>query len=221
MANAANENKEEQSPTQENLSFSPIPRNVWIQQQDVPFFGHLRIGNQAKPIGMSRNTSHNFLPFMERDDNMDGFYGPFDGGYAPGISASDWTESQRIAWRYGLYRPLINAFGVGVNGYTVSGRISALPVFEDKGSRLLHVGFSASQGSLVNDQFRIRARPLLRNGPGYAIPVIVDTSTLPANSGDCGHLNSACQQSFSGGTGIGRCAGPLDVSVRMDRPVLQ
>lgn len=34
----------------------------------------------------------------------------------------------------------------------------------------------------MNDEFRIRARPALRNGPGYAVPILVDTATLPANS---------------------------------------
>ncbi len=182
LANAVNENKGQQSPTQDNVTGSPFPCNVWIQLREVPLFGRLRIGNQVKPIGMTNNTYQGFLPFMERGDNMDGFYGPFDEGFDPGISAIDWIESERVAWRYGLYRPLKNAFGIGINEYTVSGRVTALPIFEDDGAELLHVGFSASQGSLVNDEFRIRARPPLRNGPGYAVPVIVDTTTLPGSS---------------------------------------
>ena len=182
LANAVNENKGQQAPSQDNVAGSPFPCNVWIQLRDVPLFGRLRIGNQVKPIGMTNNTYQGFLPFMERADNMDGFYGRFDEGFNPGISAIDWTESERIAWRYGVYRPLNNSAGIGIDNYTVSGRVTALPIFEDGGTQLLHVGFSASQGSLVNDQFRIRARPTLRNGPGYAVPVVVDTTTLPGSS---------------------------------------
>ncbi len=141
-----------------------------------------RIGNQVVPLDMTNNTYQGFLPFMERADNMDGFYGPFDEGFHPGISAIDWTESERITWRYGLFRPLKNAFGIGINEYSLVGRVTALPIFEDDGARLLHVGLGASQGSLVNDEFRIRARPVLRNGPGYAVPVLVDTGTLPGSS---------------------------------------
>src|SRR5262249_6442396 len=133
-------------------------------------------------IGMTNNTYQGFLPFLERADNMDAFYGPFDEGFNPGISASRWTQSERIAWRYGLYRPLKNASGLGINRYTVSGRVTALPVWADDGRQLVHVGLSASQGSVVSDEFRLRARPALRNGPGYAIPVIVDTGTLPGSS---------------------------------------
>lgn len=182
LANAANENKGQQAPTQDNVVDSAFPCNVWMQMRDVPMFGRIRIGNQVSPIGMTNNTYQGFLPFMERADNMDGFYGSFSEGFNPGVTAISWNESERIAWRYGIFRPLKNAFGIGINGYTVSGRVTSLPVYEENGARLLHVGMSGSQGSLVNDQFRLRARPALRNGPGYALPVVVDTSTLSGNS---------------------------------------
>jgi phosphate-selective porin OprO/OprP len=182
LANAVNENKGQQNPTQDNVTGSPLPCNIWVQLRNVPFFNRVRIGNQVKPIGMTNNTYQGFLPFMERADNMDGFYGPFDEGFDPGISSINSSESELITWRYGVFRPLKNAFGIGINNYTVSGRVTALPIFEDDGVRLLHIGFSSSQGSLVNNEFRIRARPALRNGPGYAIPVIADTSTLPGRS---------------------------------------
>lgn len=179
LANAVNDNKGLQDPTQDNVAGSGFPCNVWVQLREVPAFGHVRVGNQVKPIGMTNNTYQGFLPFMERADNMDAFYGPYDEGFDPGISAIHWTESERVAWRYGIFRPLKNAFGIGINNYTVSGRITCLPVYEDDGERLFHVGLSGAQGSLPGDEFRVRARPLLRNGPGYAVPVLVDTTTLP------------------------------------------
>ncbi|MBL8822405.1 MAG: hypothetical protein JNJ77_07450 [Planctomycetia bacterium] len=182
LANAVNDNKGEQNPTQSNIAGSPFPANVWVQLREVPVLGNVRIGNQVKPIGMSNNTYQGFLPFLERSYNMDAFYGPFDEGFDPGISASNWTESERITWRYGLYRPLQNAFSIGVGDYTVSGRISGLPVYEDEGRQLLHVGLSGAQGSLVADQFRLRIRPTLRNGPGYAVPTLADTGTLPGSN---------------------------------------
>lgn len=182
MANAVNENSGQQAPTQNNVVDSAFPCNVWMQLRDVPLFGRLRIGNQVVPLGMTNNTYQGFLPFMERADNMDSFYGAFSEGFNPGIAAINWTESERIAWRYGLYRPLKNSFGIGINNYTVSGRVTTLPVYEDDGARLIHIGLSGSQGSLVNDDFRLRAKPALRNGPGYALPVLVDTGTLPGDS---------------------------------------
>lgn len=182
MANAVNENKGVQNPTQDNVAGSPFPCNVWVQLRDVPYLGRVRIGNQVKPIGMTNNTYQGFLPFLERSYNMDAFYGSFDEGFDPGISVSNWTESERIAWRYGIYRPLKNSFGIGVGDYTVMGRITALPIYEDEGRKLLHIGLSGSQGDLVSDTFRLRVRPTLRNGPGYALPILADTGSLPGNN---------------------------------------
>lgn len=130
-----------------------------MQLRDGPLFGRVRIGNQVKPISMTNNTYQGFLPFMERADNMDGFYGPFDEGFDPGVTSTNWNESQRTTWRYSLFRPLKNAFGIGINRYAVSGRITSIPIFEDNGARMLHVGFSGSQGSLASSEFRLRARP--------------------------------------------------------------
>ncbi|HVS38518.1 MAG TPA: porin, partial [Gemmataceae bacterium] len=82
FANASNENSGVQPPSFGNLTSSPAPLNIWMQVRDVPYLGDVRFGNQVKPIGMTNNTSAANLPFMERPDNNDAFYGPFDNGYA-------------------------------------------------------------------------------------------------------------------------------------------
>jgi hypothetical protein len=87
FANASNDNSGLQPPSFGNLTSSPAPQNVWMQIRDVPWLGYVRIGNQDKTIGMESNTSAAFLPFMERADNNDAFWGPFDNGYAVGIAA--------------------------------------------------------------------------------------------------------------------------------------
>jgi phosphate-selective porin OprO/OprP len=150
-----------------------------MQIRDVPVLGYVRFGYQKKPIGMTNNTSQADLPFLERPDVNDAIYAPFDGGYALGISAHDWIESERIAWRYGIYRPGTNVFGVALNKYAYGARVTGLPVYEDDGQKLVHLGFGFWGGQVVQDELRLRARPLLRNGPGFAVPVLVDTGQIP------------------------------------------
>jgi phosphate-selective porin OprO/OprP len=179
FANANNENDGQQPPSFGNITGAPNPCNVWMQVRDVPYLGNVRFGNQVKPIGMSNNTNQAQLPFMERPDNMDAFWGPFDGGFALGISARNWLESERGTWQYGIYGPSINVFGVTLNKAEYGGRATLLPLYEDDGRQLIHVGFGTLDGELVQNQLRLRDRPILRNGPGYANPVLVDTGEIP------------------------------------------
>lgn len=168
-------------PSFGNLTGTPSPANVWMQVRDLPVVGNLRFGYQVKPIGMTNNTYQGFLPFLERADNQDAFYGPFDSGFALGLSARNWAESERMTWQYGVYRPLTNVFGVGLNKLVYGGRVTALPWYEDEGASLVHVGLGTLNGEVVQDQLRLRARPLLRNGPGFAVPVLVDTGEVPGS----------------------------------------
>jgi phosphate-selective porin OprO/OprP len=181
FANASNDNSGLQPPSFGNLTSSPAPLNIWMQARDVPYLGNVRVGNQDKPIGMTNNTSAAFLPFMERPDNNDAFYGPFDNGFALGLASWNWSESERFTSRYGIYQPATNVFGVALNKYTVGARVTALPWYDDEGLRLVHVGLGYWGGEIVQNQLRVRARPLLRNAPGFAVPVLVDTGEVPGS----------------------------------------
>jgi phosphate-selective porin OprO and OprP len=178
FANASNDNDGEQSPTFGNLTSSPTPLNVWVQVRDVPILGYVRVGNQTKPIGMENNTSATDLPFMERSDNDDAFYGPFDNGFSLGITAWNWTPNERVTWRYGIFRPATNAFGVALNKYTLGARLTALPLYADDGRELVHLGLGYWGGEIVQDELRDRARVLLRNAPGFTVPILVDTTEI-------------------------------------------
>jgi phosphate-selective porin OprO/OprP len=181
FANASNDNSGLQSASFANLTSSPAPLNIWLQLREVPWLGNVRIGNQVKTIGMENNTGAAFLPFLERSDNNDAFYGPFDNGFALGISVQNWTESERLTWRYGVFQPATNVFGVALNKYTLGARVTGLPWYEDEGTRLIHLGLGYWGGELVQDQLRDRARPLVRNAPGFDVPVLVDTSEVPGS----------------------------------------
>ncbi len=178
FANASNDNSGLQPPSFGNLSSSPAPLNIWMQAREVPYLGNVRIGNQDKPIGMTNNTSGATLPFMERPDNQDAFYGPFDNGFALGLASWNWSESERVTWRYGIYQPATNVFGVALNKYTFGARVTALPWYEDEGANLIHLGLGYWGGEIVEDELRDRVRPLLRNAPGFAVPVLADTSEV-------------------------------------------
>ncbi len=181
FANASNDNSGLQPPSFSNLTSSPAPHNIWMQVRDLPYLGNVRVGNQKKPIGMANNTSATSLPFMERPDNHDAFYGPFDNGFSLGIASWNCSESERLTWRYGIYQPATNVFGVALKMYKLGARVTGLPWYEDEGERLLHLGLGVEEGEIVQDQLRVRARPVLRNAPGFAVPVLADTGEIPGS----------------------------------------
>lgn len=181
FANASNDSDGQQPPSFGDLAGNPAALNIWMQVRDVPFLGRVRIGNQTKTVGLENNTSANDLNFMERADVMDAFYGAFDNGFSLGVTAQHWNESERITWRYGIFQPSTDVFGVALNHYTLGARITALPWYEGQGERLVHVGLGYWGGELVQGQFRSRVRPLLRNGPGFAVPVLADTDQVPGS----------------------------------------
>ena len=61
----------------------------------------------------------------------------------------------------------------------------ALSAIDLEHFRLLHLGLGTWFGELVQDRLRARARPLLRNAPGYAVPILVDTGEVPARLVTC------------------------------------
>jgi phosphate-selective porin OprO/OprP len=44
----------------------------------------------------------------------------------------------------------------------------------------MHLGMDYWSGEMVQNELQVRARPLLRNAPGYAEPLLVNTGEIPA-----------------------------------------
>jgi phosphate-selective porin OprO and OprP len=181
FANAENDTGSDQPPSFSNINGAPSPTNVWMQVRDVPVLGDVRVGLQRKPLGFMTQVSQAYLPFMERPDVYDAFQGTDDSGSAIGVSFRNHTDDARITWQYGVYRPLVNVFGIALNKMDWGGRVTALPIYEDDGEVLVHVGLGTLNGELPQNELKVRARPLLRNGPGYAVPILVNTGDIEGN----------------------------------------
>src|SRR5262249_217327 len=119
-----------------------------------------------------------FLPFMERADNWDAFQGTDDNGLAIGLTARNHTDNELVTWQYGIYRPLVNNFGIALGKIEWGGRVTALPVFYEDWRGGVAGGRGTLNGELPQNQLKARARALLRNGPGYAVPVLVNTGDI-------------------------------------------
>lgn len=153
------------------------PTDLWFAFKEVPWVGHIKIGNQKEPIGFEHVVSSRFLPFMERSFNQDAFYGAFNNGFSPGISIYDTYADESGTWALGLYKPSTNVFGYdNIPGdASVTGRITWLPWFRDEGARLFHLGFSARHATLGDTFTRYRTRGPERSGLSASWPLFADS----------------------------------------------
>jgi phosphate-selective porin OprO/OprP len=152
---------------------------LWVQFRDVPILGTLRIGNQKPPIGFEHLTSSRFLNFLERSLQFDGFIENQNNGFEPGIAAFDTYFDERGTWAIGVFKNTRNIMGwnAGDGEYDVTGRLTCLPIYENDGEYLVHLGIGASHRDFDDDVDRIRSRLLLRNGPAVLHNIVAEAQT--------------------------------------------
>jgi len=180
----------------------------YVGQRDLPFIDTFRIGQMHVPFGLEAYTSSRYLPMLERSTLFDAFYQEF----APGIFSNTTFYDQRITTQHMFHRvdnfSQFNGASFGDGKYAYSGRVSALPIYEENGRCLLHVGLAYQwrKGSTPldfnggttlpplppgvaanSDIIRFRARPEIRDSVGLQgdSARVVDTGNI---IGD--HVNS-------------------------------
>ena len=175
--------------------------DLWMQIRELPILGTVRIGNQKDPYGFEHLTSSRWLNFMERSFSQDAFEGPFNNGFLPGIQIMNSAYDGRVAWQVGEFKNINAPFGFSntTGGSQTVGRFVMLPVFEDEGRKLIHLGVSGrtmepQRRAPAYDQVtgdptgptlpytRFRSRGDIRNGPpGPLNSIYADTGLLQAN----------------------------------------
>lgn len=169
-----------------NVKAVPAPTDLWWTFTKLDYIGNIRIGNQKEPIGFEHLVSSRFLPFLERSFNQDAFYGGFNNGFTPGVSAFNVFDDERATWAFGVYKPTNNVFVSTTNSgdYAATGRATYLPWYEDHGAELLHLGFSVRHSSGFNGAQRLRTRGPERSGLSAVWPLPADTGNFVCNNNE-------------------------------------
>jgi phosphate-selective porin OprO/OprP len=187
-------------PTERDAGPLTAVTDLWLQVRELPLLGTVRIGNQKDPYGYEHLTSSRWLNFMERSFAQDAFEGPFNNGFLPGIQVMNSNEDGDVGWQVGEFKNTTNPFGFSNSsgGSMTVGRLVFLPIFEDEGRKLLHVGISGrtmeprrqytsfdSNGLPTSPQItavRFRSRGSIRNGPpGPLNSIYADSGLLQGN----------------------------------------
>ena len=168
-------------PTERDTGPLPSMTDMWLQVRELPILGTVRVGNQKDPYGFEHLTSSRWLNFMERSFSQDAFEGPFNGGFVPGIQVLNKAYDGRLAWQVGEFKNVSNPFGFSNydGGSQTVGRFIMLPLYEDEGRKLIHLGVSGRTMGLRDGQVRFRSRGEIRNSPsGPLNSIYADSGVL-------------------------------------------
>jgi len=164
---------------------TPVPLDLWVAFRNIPYFGHVRIGFQKEPYGFERLTSSRFLNFMERSFNQEAFYSPFSNGFSPGIMTYSTYADRRGSYALGVFKNVTNgyAYDVGGGNYAVTGRLTGLPLYENEGKQVMHLGVSGRESGYDNGQQRFRVRGPERAGLSTIWPLYANTGVFNGSGG--------------------------------------
>lgn len=170
-------------PSQNRFTNAAYPTDLWVTFKNLPAIGNVRVGNHKPPYSFEHLTSSRFLNFLERSLGFDAFVEGFSNGFAPGISAFDTYLDQRGTWTVGVFKTTRSPLGwnAGRNEVEWSGRITFLPVDEDGGRLLVHVGIGGFDRDPDEGQVRFRTRLDVRNSPSAFASLPADTGLFFAS----------------------------------------
>lgn len=157
----------------------PAPTDVWAGINYIPVLGGIRIGSLKAPIGLDHLTSSRYLDFLERSIGFDTYYNRHN-GFEPGFMLFNYTESQRMSWQLSATKPNNTLFGWTTGGgeWAYTGRLTALPWYQDEGRRMIHVGVGGRYvDHLDQGRANLNDRWLLREG-GPNLQRIVSQANL-------------------------------------------
>lgn len=177
--------------------------DVWMQFDDVGEFANLRVGRFRQPFGMGTLTGIREIPFLERALPFFGF-APFR---QTGVMAFNQADNERLTWAVAGYGYSTDAFGNlfgDSGGWGMASRLTVLPIYEDDGRRLLHLGADYSFNDPARDTERFASPPeffasqntatgarSLLHLPLTAVPPFVDTGPIPAENTNLFNVEAA------------------------------
>ncbi|MBL9123845.1 MAG: hypothetical protein JNG90_09450 [Planctomycetaceae bacterium] len=144
----------------------PSFMDVWGEQNEIPFFGTVRIGQFRQPGTMDSWTSVRHLEFLERSLP----FGALDPFRRVGIMAYAMSEDERWMWAYSVYA---TGLTFGNDNYSTLGDTRAGTEIGDSGG----VSFASRLTHLLYYDELTQGRYLLHVGGGYSYSQIGGSGT--------------------------------------------
>jgi len=156
-------------------------KDAWLCITDFPF-GDVKIGHFKEPFSLEELTSSKYITFLER---------ALPNAFAPsrnnGIMLHRVRSDERMTAAIGLFRDTGSYGGNSGDdgGYNVTGRITALPIYENDGASLVHVGAAYSHRN-PDDTYSVSSRP-----EAHMANTFVNTGSIAGDRADLLGLEAA------------------------------
>jgi phosphate-selective porin OprO/OprP len=141
---------------------------VYIGFTQIPYLGRIRFGNVDEPFGLELRTSNRFTVFMER-----GLTHTLVPGTNTGIVVKNLVLNDHFFFGFGVNRES------DYDDYNFTGRLVAIPINSDDGTRLLHLGVAGSHRN-QNKTMSYNSRP----ESNVSNIKYVDTGDIPVEKED-------------------------------------
>ena len=150
-------------------------KDAYIGLKDAGFLGKLRVGQQFEPMGLETLTSSKYITFAERS-----FTSSLTPGRNTGILSSHSLADDLGTFAFGYFID-VNGYGNGQEDHqgSLTARATYLPIYEDGGNQLLHLGISVSSRDTSGGVVEYHADSLSHLGAD-----IVDTGDIASDGAD-------------------------------------
>ena len=151
-------------------------KDAFIGLKDLGPLGTVMVGHFKEPFSLEAQTSSKYITFMER-----GLPNVFFAGRNTGFMAKNAVFDKRVLWQVAT---VLNAndsgFSFDNDGmWNVTARLVAVPLYEDGGEKVVHLGFGYSHQFRGGDDYELRYR---QRPEAHLAPYLADTgSTISTN----------------------------------------
>ncbi len=150
--------------------------DAYIGLKDVGPLGTVRVGHMKEPFSLEAQTSSKYLAFMERS-----LVATFSPVRNTGFAAHNTALDKRILWQAGVFKDTNDsAFSFDDDGmWNLGGRLVGVPLYEDDGEKVVHLGFSYSHQFRGGSDFMLRYQ---QQPASHLAPHLADTEeAIPTN----------------------------------------
>lgn len=131
-------------------------KDAFIGISDIPVIGNFQVGHFKEPFRLSVLTSGKYVTFMERGPNSYFVQSRNNGA----MVLNDFLDNQ-LSFQMGAFRNANNNSNDALanDGYTLTGRVTGIPVRNKAKKQLLHVGAAYSFRKPDSKEYKISIAP--------------------------------------------------------------